>query len=81
MSEQQEPEKPESEEEKIWVVCCVCNKVLQVGNIPGDKRTSHGLCESARKKRLPKCKASEAAWIRLSEMPNFWGFAFGISIY
>lgn len=38
--------------EKIWIVCCVCDKVLQVGNIPGDKRTSHGLCPECSKKTL-----------------------------
>ena len=39
-------------EERIWVVCCVCNRVLQVGNIPGDKRTSHGLCKECSEKTL-----------------------------
>ena len=48
----EDPEKPEPGEEKIWVVCCVCHKVLQVGNIPGDKRTSHGLCEDCSKKTM-----------------------------
>ena len=41
--EHKEPAGPPAE--KIWIVCSVCNKVLQVGNIPGDKRTSHGLCK------------------------------------
>ncbi|HWB58606.1 MAG TPA: hypothetical protein VG733_03900 [Chthoniobacteraceae bacterium] len=46
-------ETPAGEQQpKIWVVCCVCNKVLQVGNIPGDKRTSHGLCEECSKKAM-----------------------------
>ena len=52
MSEQQEQDEPAPEDAKIWVVCCVCNKVLQVGNIPGDKRTSHGLCKDCSQKTL-----------------------------
>ena len=53
MSEQDEQGKPAPEEEmKIWVVCGVCDKVLQVGNIPGDKRTSHGLCKECSQKTL-----------------------------
>jgi hypothetical protein len=52
MSEHQEQDDPAPEEQKIWVVCCVCNKVLQVGNIPGDKRTSHGLCTDCSQKAL-----------------------------
>ncbi len=54
MSEPEDPfvKPPSPEEEKIWVVCCVCDKVLQVGNIPGDKRTSHGLCKECSQKTL-----------------------------
>ena len=52
MSEEPEQEARAPGEEKIWVVCCVCNKVLQVGNIPGDKRTSHGLCKECSEKTL-----------------------------
>ncbi len=53
MSEQEDQDvKPAPEEEKIWVVCCICDKVLQVGNIPGDKRTSHGLCKECSEKTL-----------------------------
>jgi hypothetical protein len=52
MSEQQEPDNGTPGEEKIWVVCCACNKVLQVGNIPGDRRTSHGLCKDCSEKTL-----------------------------
>jgi hypothetical protein len=43
---------PPSDGDKLWVVCCVCNKVLQVGNIPGDTRTSHGLCTDCSGKTL-----------------------------
>lgn len=50
--EQEYEENPAPEEERIWVVCCVCNKVLQVGNIPGDRRTSHGLCKECSDKTL-----------------------------
>jgi hypothetical protein len=52
MSYEENQDDQEQVDEKIWVVCCVCDKVLQVGNIPGDKRTSHGLCNECSQKTL-----------------------------
>lgn len=54
--ERSEESLPDPKDEKIWVVCCMCNKVLQVGNIPGDKRTSHGLCSECSVKTLEEIR-------------------------